>query len=238
MNDQTITGITVSYNAQDLLRRAYESVRKFHPAMPIIIVDGSDPQDPCKKYAESLAGHGTAVISLSKNLGHGRGMCLGIANALTKYALIFDTDIEMFKSPVEAMLAMMEEDTYGIGYLEKTGLDGYEYGAHAHHKGQPWMPYLHPYFQLINLENYRKFYPYVHHGAPCYLAMLDIFKRGLSGKILKEFPGLGHSAGKGWNWTGAPKEFIRHDTRGTRARRVQRRLPEIEGGWEYNRGQV
>ena len=165
-------------------------------------------------------------------------MVLGIANAKTKYGLIFDTDIEMLKSPVEAMLAMMEDETYGVGYLEKTGLDGYEYGAHPHHKGQPWMPYLHPYFQLINLENYRKFYPYVHHGAPCYLAMLHIFKSGLSEKILKEFPGLGHSAGKGWNWTGAPREFIRHDTRGTRARRVLKRLPEIEGGWEFNRGQV
>jgi hypothetical protein len=236
--DSEITGITVSYNTRDLLERAFFSVRRSHPAMPIIIIDGSDPRDPCAAYAQSRAGSLTAVFCLGKNIGHGRGMAMGIDQAKTDLALIFDTDIEMLKSPIEAMAAMMEADTYGVGYLEKTGLDGYEYGAHAHHRGQPWMPYLHPYFQLISIPNYRKFYPYIHHGAPCYLAMLDIFKHGLSGKILKEFPGLGHSSGKGWNWTGAPREFIRHDTRGTRQMRVQHRQPEIEGQWELNRGQV
>lgn len=233
-----IMGITVAYNTKDLLERAFNSIRKFHPEMPIIIINGSDLKDPCTFYVSGLCSPLTNAITLGYNIGHGRGMAMGIGMAKTDLALIFDTDIEMLKSPLEAMAAMMEEDSYGVGYLEKTGLDGYEYGAHAHHRGQPWMPYLHPYFQLINLENYRKFYPYVHHGAPCYLAMLDIFKRGLSEKILKEFPGLGHSASKGWNWTGTPREFIRHDTRGTRQMRIHGRQPEIEGQWELNRGQV
>ena len=238
MSLQDITGITVCHNTRDAMACAYNSVRKFHPDMLIIIIDGSNPNDPCAAYVKSLASEVTMVFSLGYNIGHGRGMCAGIEQAKTKYALIFDSDIEMLKSPVQIMLDMMEEDTFGVGYTEKTGFDGFEYGAHPHHKREAWMPYLHPFFQLINIENYRKFHPYVHHGAPCYLTMLDIYKRGLSSKIIKEFPGLGHSSGKGWNWAGIPREHIRHNTAGTRGSRKARGLSEIEGGWIRNQGQV
>ncbi|MDD5540159.1 MAG: glycosyltransferase family 2 protein [Candidatus Marinimicrobia bacterium] len=233
-----ITGITVCQNTKDLMQRAYESVRRFHPDMPIIIIDGSDANDPCYFYTRSLQSNLTTVIQPGYNIGHGRGMCLGIDEAQTPYALIFDSDIEMLKSPVDAMFAMMESDTFGVGYIEKTGYDGYEYGANLIHEHQGWMRMLHPYFHLINIANYRKFHPYVHHGAPTYLTCFDIHKRGLSDKIIKEFPGLGHSSGKGWVWEGKPREFIRHDPAGTRSERVKRGLGEIEPGWVHNTGQV
>jgi len=223
---QEVTGITVCYNTKDLIERAYNSVRKFHPDMPIIIIDGSDPKNPCASYVKSLVSDKTKVISLGYNIGHGRGLCMGINQAKTKYALIFDSDIEMLKSPVSQMLGMMEKDTYGVGYNEKAGFDGFVYGIHRHHAQEGWMFYLHAFFQLINIANYKKFHPYVHHGAPCYLAMLDIHKRGLSNKILKEFPGLGHSKG-------ASREYIRHELNGTRGLRQRKGLAPIEGGWEF-----
>lgn len=233
-----ITGIVVCHNTRDLMKRAYESIRKFHPDMPIIIVDGSDKNDPCAEYVRTLRSQNTTVMQPGYNIGHGRGMCLAIDMAKTPYALIFDSDIEMLESPVDEMLAMMEPDTFGIGYLEKTGFDGYEYGAHGHHKDQGWMPMLHPYFHLLNIAVYRRFHPYVHHGAPCYLTALDIYKRGLSDKIIKEFPELGHTSGKGWNWVGKPSRWIRHDVAGTRNERTKRGLGEIEGDWVLNRGLV
>ena len=90
---------------------------------------------------------------------------------------------------------------------------------------------LHPYFHLINITNYRKYHPYVHHGAPCYLTCRDIHERGLTDKVIKEFPGLGHSSGKGWVWEGKPRRYIRHDTAGTRIERTKRGMGEIEGNW-------
>ena len=227
---RAITGITVCYNTKELMQRAYESVRHFHPEMPIVIVDGSDANDPCAAYVSGLASDLTTVVQPGHNIGHGEGMCLGINTAQTAYALIFDSDIEMLKSPVDAMFAMMEPDTYGVGYTEKSGMDGYEYGAHVHHAGQESMRMLHPYFQLLNIANYRKFHPYVHHGAPCYLAARDIHEQGLEHTI-KEFPGLGHSSGKGWVWTGEPREYIRHDPAGTRHSRSAKGQSEIEGNW-------
>jgi hypothetical protein len=201
--------------------------------MKIIIVDGSDEDDPCRAYVRSLASEITIVHTAQGNIGHGRGMHFAIGECKTRFALIFDSDIVMIKSPVEAMLAMMEPDTYGVGYLEKTGFDGYEYGAQPHHAAQGYMMMMHPFFQLLQISEYYKFHPYVHHGAPCFLAALDIHRKGLTDKIIKAFPGLGHTAGKGWSWDAVPAEWIKHDTAGTRKDRSSKGKSEIEGVWEY-----
>jgi len=201
--------------------------------MPIIIIDGSDKSDPCYSYVISLASELITVGVCGYNIGHGRGMHAGIGMCSTRFALIFDSDIIMVKSPVEQMLAMMEDDTYGVGYIEKSGLDGYEYGAKPRHKGQECMYMLHPFFHLLQISEYYKFHSYVHHGAPCYKAALDIHNKGLTGKIIKSFPGLGHTHGKGFVWSAVPGEWIIHDTAGTRKDRVRRGKQEIEQGWEY-----
>ena len=228
-----ITAITVTYQTRSLLERAYNSIRKFHPDLQMIIIDGSGAGDECQAYVNSLASNVTSVYPHQYNIGHGRGMDFALKICKTKFALIFDSDIVMLKSPVKKMLAMMEDDTYGVGYLEKTGFDGFEYGAHSFHKDQGFMYMLHPYFQLLQISEYFKFHRYVHHGAPCYLAALDIHNKGLTSKIIKEFPGLGHSSGKGWSWTGEPREYIQHDTAGTRGDRRRKGKSEIEGVWDY-----
>jgi len=230
MND--ITAVVICSNTKVLVEKAITSFRKFHPDMRLIILDGSDSNDPCCSYVCSLASEITTVGVYGYNIGHGRGMDAAIRMVKTKFALIFDSDVVFHKSPVEKMLNLMEEETYGIGYLEKTGYDGFEYGAKPHHRNEEFMYMLHPYFHLLSVVNYFKFHPYVHHGAPCFKAALDIHQKGLTGKIIKEFPGLGHSSGKGWVWTGEPREYIEHHPAGTRSIRRNKGLPEIEAGWE------
>ena len=227
-----ITAVVVCSNTKLLMEMAYDTFRKFHPDMQMIIFDGSNSNDPCCSYVCSLASDITTVGVYGYNIGHGRGMDAAIRMVKTRFALIFDSDVVFHKSPVEKMLNLMEEDTYGIGYLEKTGYDGFEYGAKPHHKNEGFMYMLHPYFHLLNVRNYFKYHPYVHHGAPCFKAALDIHRRGLTGKIIKEFPGLGHSSGKGWVWTGEPREYIEHHPAGTRTIRRNKGFPEIEGQWE------
>ena len=91
---------------------------------------------------------------------------------------------------------------------------------------------LHPFFHLLQISEYYKFAPYVHHGAPCFKAARDIHLKGLTDKIIKRFPGLGHTHGKGFVWSAVPGEWIKHDTAGTRKSRVKRGKQEIEQGWE------
>ena len=227
-----VTFICVVHNTLELFRNCYESVRKFHPETLFIIVDGSDLNDPCRAYVESLAGSYNMLMLAQGNIGHGRGMNLAISQVKTKFALIFDSDIIMVKSPVQEMVDMMEPDSYSCGYLEKTGLDGYEYGAKAHHKQQGYMMMMHPFFHLLQVSEYYKFAPYVHHGAPCFKAALDIHNKGLSEKVYKVFPGLGHTHGKGWCWEPVEGTHIIHNTAGTRKDRVKRGKQEIEQGWE------
>jgi hypothetical protein len=230
--DSGVTGLCVSHNTKELLETAINSIRKFHPNMKLIIIDGSDETDECYKYICNLPDKNIRIFHLQENIGHGRGLCVGIEYVETPYMLIFDSDIEMLKSPVQAMLDMMDENTYGIGYTEKTAFDGHEWGSKPIHKSQGWMKYLHPYFCLIQKKEYLKYEPFCHHGAPAVNTMLDIYNQGLSEVAIKEFEGLGHSSGKGWVWEGKPREYIRHDTYGTRGVRVKKHQPEIEGTWD------
>jgi glycosyltransferase involved in cell wall biosynthesis len=230
---EEITGLVVTYNTKDLIEKAFTSVRKFHPTMPILIMDGSKEDNPCYDYTESLQSKITRVVHLGSNLGHGRAMHMGLQMIQTKYCLLFDSDIIMHKSPIEGMLKLMKEDTYAVGYKEEVGPDGYEYKVKDRVLPMPPVKYIHPYFMLLQVKEYFKFAPFIHHGAPCYKAMNDINSKGLSEKILIEFPGLGHSSGKGWGWVGEPREFIEHHAAGTRHDRSSKGEPEIDPGWEF-----
>ena len=228
-----MTGLVVSYNTVGLLQRSIESILKFHPDLPLLIVDGSDKNNPCYKYVESLRSEQIRILQPGYNVGHGRGMDMGIKIIHTEYALIFDSDIVMIKSPLSQMLEMMEPDTFGCGWVTEIGIDGYDYGTFQHQEKDGPVKYLHPYFQLINVANYKKFVPYCHHGAPCYKTMIDIRSKGLSDKILKHFSGLtGHTKGCGANWVGTPSEYIQHDFGGTRMSNKAAGKKEIIGTWD------
>jgi glycosyltransferase involved in cell wall biosynthesis len=226
-----MTGLVVSYNTYELLKRSIESVLKFHSSLPLLIIDGSDKGNLCYDYVQSLKSEQIHILQPGKNIGHGLGMNLGIRMIQTQYTLIFDSDIVILKSPVSQMLSMMEPDTFGCGWVTEIGTDGYDWGTFPHQIGP--VKYLHPYFQLINISNYKKFASYTHHGAPCYKTMIDIYNKGLSSKILKHFSGLtGHTNGKGANWIGRPSEYIQHDFGGTRIANKASGKKEIIGQWD------
>jgi hypothetical protein len=137
---------------------------------------------------------------------------MGINYCQTRYALMFDTDAELLEPCVGDMLVMMEEDTFGVGYVIPTAFSGFGtwYPKPPPQKGG-WMPYLHPYFQLIDIRNYRKFPPYVDSGAPCTPTMLAIYKTGLADKIIKQFKNMAN---------GTPR-FVKHDGGGTCRRNLR-----------------
>lgn len=227
-----VTGIIVTFNSTQFLFECFESIRGCHSDLRLIIIDGSSVTDECFYYAMSLNSDPfTDVISCRYNIGHGRGLDLGVSLVTTKYFLTIDSDTVMMESPIESMVKLFDKDTYGVGYLEKTGFDGYEYGVKPNHRNTSGMLMLHPYFSLIDRDKYYQHIGFVHHGAPAYKIALDLFK-SQSGHKFKEFPGLGHTSGKGWAWEGAPRRYIKHDTAGTRKIRKSQGLKEIELGWE------
>lgn len=200
--------------------------------MPLLIVDGSDRGSDCWAYAESLRGGFTRVDHVGWNIGHGRGMDYGISRVETQWLLIFDSDVVILESPLVQMLAMTDKETYGVGWVYEVGRDGFDYGTPNRGHTEP-IPYLHPYFMLLSTWQYRRFAPFVHHGAPCYKAMVDIYDRGLSARVLKHFTGLtGHTSGEGINWVGKPSRYVRHDFGGTRSNNKRNGQDEIIGVWQ------
>jgi len=228
-----MTGIVVVYNTKDIFQRAYESVRRHLPYMPLIIVDGSDEYDPCYQYVRSLRENDLNTIhQLRYNIGHGRGMHYGLERCQDNEALIFDSDIIMLRNPASEMLGLLSGNTYGVGWVYYVGRDGFDFGTPERGHKTP-IPYLHPYFMLLNVKQYFRFQPFVHHGAPCFKAMIDIYDRGLSDDLLKNFRGLtGHTSGRGINWIGKPSRYIQHDFGGTRAANRAQGKKEIDGTWE------
>lgn len=223
--DKIVTGVVVSHNTKDLLKTAITSIRKHHPKMKLIVVDGSDKTDSCYSYIRTLANSNTRVFHITGNIGHGKGLNYGIQYIDTPYLLVFDSDIEMVYSPIEEMLNMMEDMTWGVGSFEMTDLGGHIWGTRKDKMNEGPMKYLHPYFCLIQMKEYKKYSPFIHHGSPAVQTMLEIYRKGLSEVVLKEFKDLCYSDKK-------EKYYIKHRKRGTRDIRIKNHKDEIEGSWE------
>ncbi|KKN59936.1 hypothetical protein LCGC14_0536860 [marine sediment metagenome] len=188
-----LTGITVVYNTKGLIDRAIKSVRKFYPELPLIIVNGSTPGHKCDVYLKSNPYDNCTTYHIGGNIGHGEGLNYGLASCLTKHALLFDSDIEMKKGGIiEKMQADLKDSSYGIGEICYTDKNGRNVTI--------GIPYLHPYFMLINKIQYLKYIKFAHHGAPCIKTMLDLYEQSKSSMLI-EFP---------------VKDYIEHNYRGTR----------------------
>lgn len=210
---EDLTLVIVCYNTAELVHRAYESVRKFYPDVPVIIVDNSDRNDPCTYYVAGLKSEKTRVIRPGRNIGHGPGMNIGIRQAGTKYVLLMDSDVVIREDCIPAMIDMMGESIFGVGKIVHVDING-DNGRPAYtnpkaikyyaYYGRPGknhtIPYLHPYFHLINADKYKRMKPYVHHGAPCISTMLDLFNKGKKGALIN-FP---------------VEKYVTHYGRGTR----------------------
>jgi glycosyltransferase involved in cell wall biosynthesis len=225
-----MTGIVVTYNTYELFHRCYTSIRKHLPNIELIIVDGSSESDPCFQYVRELR-HDNQIFQLRENIGHGRGLHYGLQKCKTKTALIFDSDIVLLKSPVSDMLARLDHDTYAVGWRYEIGRDGFDFGTPG--RGHiDRIPYIHPYFMLLNVEQYFKYAPFCHHGAPGYKWAVELYVKGLSW-MLKSYPGLtGHTNGQGINWKGKPSIYVQHDFGGTRTHNKELYGKEIPGKWD------
>lgn len=211
------------------MQRMYETFRRFHPLMWMIIVDNSDKGDDCQKYLDIICSENTTVYRLNKNIGHGPGLNYAISKVSTEYVLLMDTDTVILKSPVSEMIKLMDADTYGVGWVTEIGRDGYDYGTFKSQK-EP-IKYLHPYFALISIEQFNRYIPFCHHGAPWYKTAVEMHDMGHSW-MLKNFL-TGHTSGHGANWTGTPSQWVQHDFGGTRVELRKQGRKEVEGKWEF-----
>jgi GT2 family glycosyltransferase len=201
--ENLVTGVVVSYNTKELLQTAIDSIRKFHPTMKIIIVDNSDKKNPCYSYVDFLSSETIKVIHTGKNLGHGSGIIEGIKHVETPYMLLFDSDIVMRKTCVQDMIDMIAPDTYGVGWIQINDIGGHLYETRKNMTPYGSMRYLHPFFCLIQLSEYKKYPPFIQHGSPAVNTMYAIHKEGSSIQKVKSLDNIF-------------EKYITHDFEGTR----------------------
>ena len=177
-----VTALTVSYKAKDALVLVYDSLRRFYPHLPFLVIDGSPDDHSCQSYVNNIAIEDpyTSCFTLGYNIGHGRGMNLGISVIRTKFALVFDSDIEIVKPGViEKMLELFDDGIVSVGEQYLMGIKGIR-GVDV--------PYIHPWFHILKRIEYFKYFPYVHSGAPTHIHNADIYLRDHSDKAYKHFP--------------------------------------------------
>jgi hypothetical protein len=175
--DTTI--VMVCFETQQIVRTAYESIRKHYPQIKVIIVDGSKARNPCHTYTHNVRSENTAVFHVNFNIGHGEGMHFALKHIHTKYALLMDSDVEIIAPCIELMEAEMSEGLYGVGQVVSVNHHGIN--------KEDGFPYLHPHFALIDVSTYRKYPPSAHHGAPLILPMRKLHENGES-NLVKDFP--------------------------------------------------
>lgn len=201
-----LTGLVVSYNTKELLQKAIESLRCYYPELPILIVDSSTPLSECYQYTKEISSIDVNIerLYVSGNIGHGKGMDIGIRKIQTDHILLFDSDIEMKSPCLYNMLVALRSDQYGIGQVITVDESG--------NNSEDGIRYLHPHFCIINRERYFRYAPFVHHGAPLIKTMIGI-NQHRSGDELIDFD--------------VPK-YVLHEGRGTR----NLNPPEFLNNWE------
>jgi len=211
LNIILMTGIVITYCTEELFKAMYESFRFFYPGIKLIIVDGSPSYDPCYKYVSSLKNNLNTIYQLEKNIGHGPGLHYAIQKTDDEQLLIMDSDIEILSDPLPEMLKLLKNNIYAVGEIDKVGANGLRSNPVRN------IPFVQPYFMLMNRSQYYKYHRFIHHGTPSYKAMVQLWKEGLSDEKLQSFP---------------VSRYVHHCWGGTRAINKKNKLAEIPGQWE------
>jgi len=184
--DLKVSGMMVVFKTKDVADKAYRSVRRFYPDMRLIVVEGSGKGHECRKHFDALSQSdpNLLVLRYDYNVGHGRGMHIGMMTAQSEYVFVFDSDMEMVRhGAIEEMVAKASKSTWGIGKVVDVDDAGFNVDS-----SPDSIRYVHPYAMLVSRRRYMFCMPFINHGAPSLRAMINIKERGLSKKILTNFP--------------------------------------------------
>lgn len=208
---QYVTVVMVNYSGYsedntNLLLACLKSVRHFYPNIRIIVVDGTPSECEFFNSVKDVVSkfNNVTFIPCGYNIGHGRGMNIGITLAETPYVLICDTDVTIdYKNSIEDMLALAKDNTLAIGQIIPVPKQSYGLSC-----GGDNILIVAPYFHIINKKEYVRYLPYIHNGGPTCLTMADVFSRGLEKEVLIDFPVRKYVAHPGGGSRGTLGEVI------------------------------
>lgn len=195
-----VTIVMAERDTANVTKLCLESLFRFYPDIPVVIVDGGS-QDDSINYVRFLQASKQNVCLWERfgRNGHGDMLNEGIRNYVeTKYALIMDNDCIVRRGGwIEEMLQIMNTtDIYALGSLMLVTYQGDGCGDPADESDV--LRYTHPSCSMIRLSEYLQLAPFVEHGAPLVHNMKEAQDKG---KRIEYFPVekyVMHLSGASW----------------------------------------
>lgn len=214
---RSVTGIMCERDTLDILKISVETLLRFYPDMPLLIIDGGST-DGSVEYIKlkALQYPNISVWQREGRNGHGTMLDEGIRSFIsTKYVLLLDSDINVHRGAwLEQMIEKMnaERNLYAIGTLMLVSNAGDACGAPL--SESDILRYAHPSCSLIRRDQYLKLRPFVEHGAPCVYNMQDAQTRSLDVAYFPIEKYVSHLSGASWTdpktiWKTDRDAFIR-----------------------------
>jgi len=154
-----ITALSVNYNTPELLESLLISFRKFYPASPFLVIDGSDKAH-YRRIKNFDRRFNVSIHHFDYNIHHGPGMAYGMKMITTPQILLLDSDIRILRGGfVEDLQSKLLPTSYGIGDVSNINRDGVSIL-------ETGVRYLHPACALLNRGVALSFPLPIKHGAP------------------------------------------------------------------------
>lgn len=221
--EKNITVLICQRKTHDLIRLSLESILRFYPDIPILIVDGNSHDDSLL-YLRYMAVKHSNIILLEQpkadpnhQTSHGVTMDMAIKNHIkTKYVLLMDSDVIVERGGlIEDMREEFSKDDNlcAIGSLMLVTRSNHACGPPKDETDI--LRYAHPSFSIYDVNKYHELKaPFSDHGAPCVYTMLEAEKRGMHVKYYPVDKYVSHLSGGSWTdprtiWANDHDVFIR-----------------------------
>ena len=180
--NKNITVLMCQRKTKDITQLALESLLRFYPDIPILVVDGKSQDDSIiyLRYMALLYPNIKVWERDSDVPSHGIAMDEAIRNFIdTKYVLLMDSDvISMRYGYIEGMLEQFKDNPklFATGTLMLVTYANQACGAPR--DDSDVLRYSHPSLSLMDVSIYKQLRPFENHGAPCVFTMMDAAAKG------------------------------------------------------------
>lgn len=174
--EKNITVLICQRKTMDATRLCLESLLKFYPDIPVLVVDGNSEDESTLylHYKSSLYPNVKVWDRVGLN-SHGETMDEAIRQFITtKYVLLMDSDVISERHGyIEGMLEQFKENgnLYATGNLMLVTRQNQACGAP--YDESDVLKYAHPCCSIIDVDVYKTLQPFINHGAPCVNNMID-----------------------------------------------------------------
>lgn len=204
--EKNITVLICQRNTNDLIRLSLESLLRFYPDIPVVIMEGGSTDDSLFYLRYKSILHPNLKIvegkdNTSKFTSHGVTMHEAMKHHIkTKYVLLMDSDVIVERGElIEEMLSEFKRDEllYAIGSLMLVSRSGYACGSPKNENDV--LRYAHPSFSIYDVKKYHEVgKPFTDHGAPCVYSMMEAEKKGLHIVYYPVDKYVSHLSGGSW----------------------------------------